>query len=80
MSLGELNKLDMQSALHASRTASHSLNLKKERKKEKGGKGKKARKPLRCPDNDSTRLDLGLESRGIIRVLSFLVTVYGEVG
>lgn len=79
MSLGELNKLDMQSALHASRTASHSLNLKKERKKENGGKEKKARKWLRCPDSDSTHLDLGLESRGIIRVLSFLVTVCGEV-
>lgn len=33
VSLGELNKLDMQSVPHTSRTVGYSTNLKKERKK-----------------------------------------------
>lgn len=69
MSLGELNKLDMQSVLHASRTASHSLILKKKRKRKK-----KARK-LCVTQTMTANLDLELEDREVVHVLSFLVTV-----
>lgn len=67
MSLGELNKLDMQSVPHTSRTVSYSTNLKKKKEREtkKKCKEKKTRKSLCCPRQwQQTCLDLGLGGSG----------------